>query len=444
MGSPATFSGAVFPGTYKVTVGGNSANGSSLPPQPQTVQAALVVSANTTGLTYDVRTHTVSGTVTQNGMVPTGGTCSSSPRGYVTLADAAQGYSFTFDIPCMGSPATFAGAVYPGTYKVTVAGNSANGSSLPAQAQAVQQMLAVSADVTGLAFDVRTHTVSGTVTQNGMVPTGGTCSSSPRGYVVLTDAAQGYRFTLDIPCMGAPATFSGAVFPGTYKVTVGGNSANGSSLPPQAQTVQPMLVVSADTAGLAYDVRTFTVSGTVTQNGTVPTGGTCTSSPRGYVALTDAAQGYSFSLPIPCMGSPATFSGAVYPGTYKVTVSGNSANGSSLPAQAQEVQAALTVAADASGLAYDVITRTVSGTVTQNGMVPTGGTCTSSPRGYVGFREVQRGYNFSLPIPCMGAPATFSGDVFPGVYEVSVSGNTANGSSLPGQAQRIIDRLAVP
>ncbi|MBL8950189.1 MAG: hypothetical protein JNK82_05395, partial [Myxococcaceae bacterium] len=162
-----------------------------------------------TTLALNVRTFNVSGTVTQNGMVPTGGTCTSSPRGYVNLVDAAQGYSFSFPIPCMGSPATFGGAVYPGTYRVTVAGNSANGSSLPAQAQTVQQSLTVSADVTGLAYDVRTFDVSGTVTQNGMVPTGGTCTSSPRGYVTLTDAAQGYRFTFDIPCMGSPATFSG-------------------------------------------------------------------------------------------------------------------------------------------------------------------------------------------------------------------------------------------
>ncbi|MCC6332800.1 MAG: hypothetical protein IT380_02285, partial [Myxococcales bacterium] len=78
---------------------------------------------------------------------------------------------------------------------------------------------------------------------------------------------------------------------------------------------------------LSFDVRTFTVSGSVTLNGAPPSGtgstGSCSTSPRGWVELSDAARGYSFSLPIACMGTPAPFTGLVYPGTYRVKVRGN-------------------------------------------------------------------------------------------------------------------------
>ena len=102
-----------------------------------------------------------------------------------------------------------------------------------------------------------------------------------------------------------------------------------SNLPAQSIVVQSGLVVGADVAGLTFDVKTFTVAGTVTLNGVAPSGtglsGNCAASPRGYVDLVDSGNGYSFSLPIACMGDPAPFTGLVYPGTYKVSIHGNPA-----------------------------------------------------------------------------------------------------------------------
>jgi hypothetical protein len=42
------------------------------------------------------------------------------------------------------------------------------------------------------------------------------------------------------------------------------------------------------------------------------------------VRLVDAVRGYDISIPVPCNGAntPFTFSGTVFPGTYRVTVSG--------------------------------------------------------------------------------------------------------------------------
>jgi hypothetical protein len=260
---------------------------------------------------------------------------------------------------------------------------------------------------------------------------------------------RGYSFTLPIACMGTPAPFTGLVYPGTYKVKVRGNTSY-SNLPGQAVEVQASLVVSSDVSNLAFNVLTHTVSGTVSLNGAPPSGmgstGACSSSPRGYVDLTDETRGYSFTLPIACMGTPAPFTGLVYPGTYKVKVRGNTSY-SNLPGQAIEVQPSLVVSGDVTTLAYDVLTRTISGTVTLNGMAPSGmgstGTCSSSPRGYVEFDELTRGYAFSLPIACMGTPAPFTGLVYPGTYRVAVRGNTSY-SNLPGQEYVVVERLVVP
>jgi hypothetical protein len=78
-----------------------------------------------------------------------------------------------------------------------------------------------------------------------------------------------------------------------------------------------------DPTTLRLDVRTFTASGTVTMNGAMPTS-TCSSSARATVRLVDAVRGYDISIPVPCNGAntPFTFSGTVFPGTYRVTVSG--------------------------------------------------------------------------------------------------------------------------
>ncbi len=418
--TPFTFGGFVYPGTYKVSVTGGS---SALPKANFVVQPALTVKADVNGLAFDVKTFAVSGVVTQNGAVPTSA-CTSSDRATVVLDDAAQGYHFNIPVPCNGatSPFTFAGFVFPGTYRVSVIGGN---SSLPKANDVVQEALVVNANVSGLAYDVKTFAVSGVVTMNGAVPTSG-CSSSDRATVVFTEATQGAVFEVPVPCNGGntPFTFSGFVFPGTYKVAVVGGT---SSLPKTPFIVQPSLSVSANVSGLAYDVKTYAVSGVVTMNGAIPTS-SCTSSDRATVTLTDAANGYTFAIPVPCNGAttPYTFSGFVYPGTYLATVTGGN---STLPKAPYVAQKSLVVAADVTNLAYDVKTFAVSGVVTMNGAIPTSA-CSSSDRATVTLADAANGYTFDIAVPCNGAttPFTFSGFVFAGTYKVSVTGAT---SSLP-------------
>ena len=447
-----------------MTVAGSSSN---LPGAAYVGSTGLAVSAAVANLAYDVKTFSVSGAVTLNGANPVSsdtscyasGTATNFPRGSVVLTDAAQGISFRADLQgCTNTAATFSTNVFPGTYKVTVAGSSSN---LPGAAYVGSTGLAVSAAVANLAYDVKTFSVSGAVTLNGANPVSsdtscyasGTATNFPRGSVVLTDAAQGISFRADLQgCTNTAATFSTNVFPGTYKVTVAGSSSN---LPGAAYVGSTGLAVSAAVANLAYDVKTFSVSGAVTLNGANPVSsdtscyasGTATNFPRGSVVLTDAAQGISFRADLQgCTNTAATFSTNVFPGTYKVTVAGSSSN---LPGAAYVGSTGLAVSAAVANLAYDVKTFSVSGAVTLNGANPVSsdtscyasGTATNFPRGSVVLTDAAQGISFRADLQgCTNTAATFSTNVFPGTYKVTVAGSSSN---LPGAAYVWSTGLAV-
>jgi len=112
---------------------------SSLPSAAYVVDEAFVVSGDRPGLVFDVRTVTVSGVVLQNGAMPTS-TCSTSVRATVRFVDATRGYDIPITVPCAGgnTPFNFTGTVFPGVYRVTVAGGL---SSLPTAAYVVYESL---------------------------------------------------------------------------------------------------------------------------------------------------------------------------------------------------------------------------------------------------------------------------------------------------------------
>ena len=108
------------------------------------------------------------------------------------------------------------------------------------------------------------------MTLNGAAPTTlPSCNPSPatsKATVRLVDSARGYSFELPVPCSASTFTWSGVVFPGTYKVIVSGDS-NFSSLPSQGFVANPQLEVTADAGNVALDVKTASVGGSVTLNG---------------------------------------------------------------------------------------------------------------------------------------------------------------------------------
>ncbi len=415
--------------------------------------AGVCVGGNQQAIAIDVKTVSVSGTVTLNGAAPsTLPSCNPSPstaKATVHLADVARGYSFDLPVPCSASTFTWSGVVFPGSYKVTVTGDS-NYSSLPSQGFVANAQLDVKADAQNVVLDVKTAAVDGTVTLNGAAPTtAAACStnaSAAKAVVHLVDATDGYRFDLDVPCSSSTFAWSGVVFPGTYVVSVAGNAAY-SNLPTTAFVANPSLAVGGNVAGQLLAVKTVSVAGSITLNGAAPTT-TCTTGStysKAAVHLTDAKQGYRFDLPVSCSQADFSWSGNVYPGTYAVTVDGGSGY-SNLPRQAFVANSALAVQSAVTGQALDVQTVTVAGNVTLNGAAPAPTQyCTTYPtatQATVHLSDATRGYLFDIAIPCNATALAWSGTVFPGTYRVTVTGQQTY-STLPTAAFVAQDGLAV-
>ena len=116
----------------------------------------------------------------------------------------------------------------------------------------------VSSNVTGLTLDVKTVTIDGKVLLNGSIPTT-TCMTASPATVVLFETTRGYRFSLPVPCSPTFA-WNATVYPGTYKVTVQGNT--NSNLPTGSAFVAlPALPIMNNQTGVTLDVKTVAVDG---------------------------------------------------------------------------------------------------------------------------------------------------------------------------------------
>ncbi|HEX6836414.1 MAG TPA: hypothetical protein VF334_07555, partial [Polyangia bacterium] len=372
----------------------------------------VCVGGDTTAIGVDVKTVNVSGTVTLNGAAPsTLPACNANPastKASVHLVDAARGYTFDLPVPCSASTFTWSGVVFPGAYKVTVTGDS-NYSSLPSQAFVANPELDVTADAQNLALDIKTASVGGTVTLNGAAPmTTAACTgnaSAAKATVHLYDTTDGYRFDLDVPCSSSTFQWGGSVFPGTYVVSVDGD-ANYSNVPTTPFVANGALAVSGSVGNQAIDIKTVNAAGTVTLNGAAPTAN-CPSASAAYskaaVHLTDKKNGYRFDVPITCAATDWSWSGAVFPGSYVVTVDGGDGY-SNLPQTAFVANSSLAVNNDVSNQALDVKTFTVSGTITLNGATPAQTSyCMSYPtatQATVRLTDATDGYSFSFSVLC--------------------------------------------
>ncbi len=469
------FSGPVYPGTYRVSVKGLSENGfhlSNLPLDAYVAESALVIGGDLNGKVLDVKTVQFSGQLTLNGMAPSNGAdCLSQPgasKASIDLSETTKGYYFRLPMSCADAGFAVSGTIYPGTYRVTLQGlseNGANFSNLPLGLYLADSALTISADVSGKVFDLKTVQFAGKVTFNGMIPgTSPDCASQPsasKARVTLLDFDHGYTFYLPIACAASDFAFSGTIYPGTYRVTVQGLAENGhifSNLPMALYVADPALGIPADVSGKIYDVKTVQFAGQVTLNGATPTNGPdCASQPsasKASVNLKDVNLGQSFRLSMLCADTGFAFSGAVYPGTYRVTVQSDFANGARLSDFLLEpylIDATMTLASNTAGKVLNVKTAQVAGHALRNGMAPQNGPgCTSQPtakKASVDLREIITGYFFRLPMSCANTDFAFSGTIYPGTYRATVQDLTYSGpplSNLPTQSYVAVDRLVLP
>ena len=189
---------------------------------PITLVRALAVTVPTTGLVLDstVTEHPVSGVVTLNGRVPVGACADPDVRGRLNLDDLVTGAGASLPLPCGSGPAAFSGMLPAGAYRVSIVGDH---SDLPGVGYVAPQPLTVSGPTTGLAFDVPTRPVTGTITVGGHDPT---CDPGALAAKVnFIHATTRVTFVFPARC-GTPVDWEGEVFPGTYEVVVYGVASN--------------------------------------------------------------------------------------------------------------------------------------------------------------------------------------------------------------------------
>jgi hypothetical protein len=404
-----------------------------------------------TKIGIDVKTVNVSGVITLNGAAPTTNpSCDAdpaAPKATVTLTDVARGYKFALPVACSSTMFAWSGVVFPGTYSVSVVGES-DMSNLPNQAFIPNPALTIAAEAKNVALDVKTATVSGSITLNNMAPISNATACQPDttasvATVHFSDVADGYAFDLDVPCSSTGYTWSGSIFPGTYAVTVAGKDGF-TNLPTATFTFNNALQVAGALSNQVIAVTTKNVGGNVTLNTMAPvaTANVCSPSsnptyPKATVHLVDKKDGYAFDLPILCSQTDFSWSGAVYPGTYTVSVVGQSGF-SNLPTQAFVGIPSLVVNGDVTGKTLAVQTNNVAGTVTLNTTTPTQtSSCalqTTYPQITVSLHDKTNGYEFMFTIPCSATTSlAWSGVVFPGNYDVSVAGMGAAYTPIPMQ-----------
>ena len=181
---------------------------------------------------------------------------------------------------------------------------------------------------------------------------------------------------------------------------------------------------------LAINVPTVTVSGSIIVNGATPMlNSSCATYPNettANVTFVEQSHGYSFTFGSLCSDPTFGFSGTIYPGTYQVSVSGTS--WANVPQANYVAIASVGISSNTANIAVNVPTVTVAGNIMVNGVPPTlNGSCATYPNettANVTFVEQTHGYSFTLGSLCSDANFGFSGTIYPGTYQVSVSGTS--------------------
>jgi hypothetical protein len=246
--------------------------------------------------------------------------------------------------------------------------------------------------------------------------------------VTFKEKTQGISFSMAVSCPSSGAwTFSGKIYAGTYDVTVSGYY---SEIPSTSFLAKTGLAVSGAVANLVLDVKAYDVTGTVTLNGATPQPSSCSYSSGATVTFKEKTQGISFSMAVSCPSAGAwAFSGKIYAGTYDVTVTGYY---SEIPSTSFLARTGLAVSGAVANLVLDVKAYDVAGTVTLNGATPQPSSCSYSSGATVTFKEKTQGISFSMAVSCPSSGAwSFSGRVYAGTYDVTVTGYYSEIPSTP-------------
>ena len=459
---PFSWATTLRPGTYRVVVAGES--GTSVPPFDVVVNDHFVVTAgapqsNVVLNIVDPAKVTVSGTVTLNGSVPLTTKCSSSSRAFVWFQPrAGPGSASAIVGPCAAVTDSYAWSVglRPGTYTVTISGWSDN--ALPGWAYEVTTGFVVAGAQSNVAFDVvdpAQVAISGTLTQNQLVPLTSKCGPYPyRARVIFTHATNAhYSSSLEVPGCASPTDpylWSTTLRPGRYTVSAIGTDISSLLGTPVVLNTGFVVQAGVPQSQVVLDEAVplpVAVSGSVTLNHTVPISVCEKYRSRAWVRFENATSPeYSQEVSVPeCAKStdPLSWSTQLRPGTYLVTVRGENIT-SPLPDWALVVSPAFVVTTTPqSNVQLDVAIGpkvTVSGVITQRGAVPRTRSCGKGARAAVSFTHLDfsghstggTGISYEGRVAdCVSAtdPYVWSVELWPGFYDVEIDASTA--SALP-------------
>ncbi|QRN96659.1 hypothetical protein JRI60_48040 [Archangium violaceum] len=419
--SPVTSS--ILPGTYQVALSSDCTP--SLPCGDRVVFPSLLVDKGL-ALTVELQSHAVSGLVLHNGAPFSGSTCD-APRSTVIFRDTSTRKELSIPVTCTPTGGwLFNGRVYPGTYEVWL--DTRGGSRLPEGRTLLLPSFQVTSDLSDLTLDVKTHALSARFHPSGST-TDTSCTEvrphpSPDqspiytfSYLDLEETTTGGKVRLPFTCPSGLGWFvSGRVYPGTYRAVM--NARRGSNLPPTPYTVIPSVQIGSDTSLPPQDVTTFFVGGSILSHGE-QLGKTCdnrwggTDVPHSYIDFVDEARGTTETTIIQCDTS-WEFGSRLYPGTYKVRLRPQE----SLHYGTLTLIPSLEVTADHPDMVTDLRPAIRYGNIRYNGEPLIGNNCAST----VNLRELSTGSELKLRITCSSTqPAQFSGVVYPGTYEVTVT-----------------------
>ncbi|HOW52464.1 MAG TPA: hypothetical protein PLV42_10535 [bacterium] len=323
---PAAYSGELFKGTYRVTIVPNGADYQNVLPYLQhELEAGLSLAADTTR-DFDVATAEVTGVITLDGaQMPANTLNEYNDRGGVRFTDSVTGDRISFPLGITGI-AQYTAKIFTGIYKVELVPNGVDYQNvLPDMDKKLDDALAVTGDLTKH-YPVDTVSLTATVTLNGMQMPANTLNEyNDRGHLRFGNTASGDSLSFPLGISGA-ATASVTVWKDDYQIALVPSGVDYQNVMPDLKYILEKRLSLTGAAPLSWDVKTATVSGTVTLNGLPMPANTLNEyNDRGWLRFI-SKRSYDYLSTTFGITGAATYALELWTGPYDVSLDPNSAD----------------------------------------------------------------------------------------------------------------------
>ncbi|MDC3988009.1 hypothetical protein [Polyangium jinanense] len=355
----------------------------------------------------DVPAITLNGAITVNGSVPAAGNQTSAVR----LRDLKTGDSLLLGRP--GDASYTAKSIVPGTYDLYYHWDITDSQELPRnEGVRLKSGVELTSSQT-FNVDISTITLNGAITVNGSVPVAGNKTSAVR----LRNLGTGDSMLLGRP--GDASYAAKSIVPGTYDVYYYWDITDSQGLPRNESVRLKSGVELTSSQTFNVDIKTITLSGAITVNGSVPAAGNKTSAVR----LRNLSTGDSVLLGRP--GDASYTAKQIVAGTYDVYYHWDITDSQGLPRnEGVRLKSGVSLTSSQT-FNVDIPTITLSGAITVNGSVPAAGNKTSAVR----LRNVATGDSVLLGRP--GDASYTAKQIVAGTYDVYYHWDLTDSQELP-------------